>query len=274
MSEQKVSFKPVGASAPSAASQQPPIEIDAKASTAVDTSAALAPRSASEVAKQPTPSYSFGGEDEGVDAGDIRYPRLNVAQPTSAEALVALGRGHFILNKELSLGNKIRAIVVGFGPKSYIEKTKYKRGANSNAKIARSLQEVDALGGTISWRESKENAKANSEKPWFQPSVTALLLIEKPDGVAEDRFSFVPEGGGKCYAAALYSVKSTSYDSVYVKLNSEQKTGLLRDGFPTRFIEITTDLKVFEGGEAYQPLVKVLEKVSPEVEAMARKLRG
>lgn len=273
MAEEKVSFKPVSQTAPK--SEKPAIDVEASVTSETpDVSAALAPRSANEVAKPPQSSYTFGGEDEGEDAGDIRYPRLNVAQPTSAEELVALGRGHFILNKELSLTNTIRAVVVGFGPKCYIEKTKYKRGASSNARIARSLQQVEEFNGTTLWRESKENPKANSDKPWFQPSVTALLLIEQPEGVPEDRFTFFAEGCDKGFTAALYSVKSTSYDSVYVRLNSEQKTGLLRAGFPTRYIEIKTHLKTFEGGEAYEPRVRVLEKVSPEVEAMARKLRG
>ncbi len=261
----KVSFRPVSS---------PTIDVEvtkvtSEATPAIGVSAALAPRPANEVSV--TRSSTFGGEDD-ADAGDIRYPRLNLSQKSSAVQLIKIGIGQFILNKELGLGESLRAIVVGFGPKRYIEKTKYVAGANSNAKFANSLQEVDALNGTTSWRESKENSTSGSDRAWYQPSITALLLIEKPAGVADDRFTF--EADGKAYAAALFSVKSTAYDSFYVKLNSEQKTGLLREGFPTRFISLSSVLVPFKGGEAFQPQVKVLEKVSDETLKLARSLRG
>lgn len=267
MSKPSVSFRPVNVNTPAAAAAAPiDVEVEAVPPTAADVSAALAPRPANAVSR-PT----FGGEDD-EDMGDIRWPRLNLSQKSSAVALIKIGVGCFVLNKELGLGEKLKAIVVGFGPKRYIEKTKYVAGSSSNAKIVNTLQEVYENGGTTEWRESKEDPKANSDKPWYQRSVTALLLIEKPEGVADDRFTFAADG--KAYAAALFSVKSTSYDSFYVKLNSEQKTGLLREGYPTRFIEINSVLVPFKGGEAFQPQVKVLEKVPEETLKVARSLRG
>ena len=213
------------------------------------------------------PSY-YGGEEES-DVADIRFPRLNIAQKTSGAELVKLGLGSFILNKDTALGNKIRVVVCGFAPKKYSEKVKY--GSPMGA-MANSLEEVAALGGTITWRESKENAASGSSKPWFQPMVTALLLIEEPAGIDSDRFSYQLDG--KFYAPAVLTVKSTSYESVFVKLNSEQKLGLLRGGYPTRFVEIESVLVKFTGGEAYQPQVKVLEETGPEVRVQATQLRG
>lgn len=212
---------------------------------------------------------TYGGEDE-VDIGDIRFPRLNIAQKTSAAELVKLGLGNFVLNKEQSLGNTIRIVLVGFQPKKYSEKVKYGSPAGH---MASSLDEVNALGGTTIWRESKENAQSGSTKPWFQPMVTGLMLIEKPDGLESDE-RFVYEANGKWYAPALFTVKSTSYESFYVKLNSEQKLGLLRQGYPTRFIEVKSELRKFTGGEAYQPVVRVLDTTSDEVKALAANLRG
>ncbi len=212
---------------------------------------------------------TYGGEDE-VDVGDIRFPRLNIAQKTSAAELVQLGLGNFILNKEQKLGTTIRIVVVGFQPKKYSEKVKY--GA-PQGRMANSLDEVDAMGGTTIWRESKENAQSGSTKPWFQPMVTGLLLIEKPEGIENDE-RFVYEAGGKFYAPALLTVKSTSFESFFVKLNSERKLGLLRNGYPTRFVEVQSVLKKFTGGEAYQPNIRVLEPTSDEVRALAANLRG
>lgn len=211
---------------------------------------------------------TYGGEEE-VDVGDIRFPRLNIAQKTSAAELVQLGLGNFILNKETKLGTALRAVVVGFQPKKYSEKVKY--GAPQGA-MANSLEEVEALGGTILWRESKENPASGSTKPWFQPMVTGLLLIEKPEGSDDERFVY--EADGKFFAPALFTVKSTSYESFYVKLNSEQKLGLLRKGYPTRYIELKSDLRKFTGGEAYVPQVRVLDETTEGVRELAKNLRG
>lgn len=268
---------PAAGSEPAAASSAPATPANAevvnKAPTA-DVSAALAPRPASAVATQhERPTY--GGEDD-TDIGDIRFPRLNLVQKSSAAALLKLGLGQFVLNKELALGEKLKCIVVGFSPKRYIEKTKYTPGANSNAKIVDSLQAVAEAGGTTSWFESKENPKAQSALAWYQPSVTALLVVEKPEGVAEDRFTKVVtvDGVTKCYGVALYSVKSLGYDAFFIKLNSEQKTGILREGFPTRFVEVVSTLVPGKSGESFQPHVKVLEKVPAELLEFAYSLRG
>lgn len=275
-----VSFAPVKKDAPKnvtpTAGSEHAVDANAQivnetpAAPAADVSAALAARPASAVAVQhERPTY--GGEDDN-DVGDIRFPRLNLVQKSSAAALLKLGLGQFVLNKELALGEKLRGVVVGFSPKRYIEKTKYTPGANSNAKIVDSLQAVADAGGTISWFESKENPKVQSTLAWYQPSVTALMVVERPEGVAEDRFGKVIDG--KCYGVALFSVKSLAYDAFFIKLNSEQKTGILREGFPTRFIEITSTLVPGKSGESFQPYVKVLEKAPAELVEFARSLRG
>lgn len=265
--------KPVEPAAPAVTVETPANPAPAPAAAPQQAAPAAAPAPSTALVQQnhdtrvAVPTY--GGEEE-VDVGDIRFPRLNIAQKTSAAELVKLGLGNFILNKEQSLGEVIRIVVVGFQPKKYSEKVKY--GAPQGA-MASSLEEVAALGGTTIWRESKENPQSGSTKPWFQPMVTGLLLIEKPEGLENDE-RFCYEADGKWFAPVLFTVKSTSYESFYVKLNSEQKVGLLRPGFPTRFVEVTSVLKPFKGGEAYQPNVRVLEPTGEGVRALAAGLRG
>lgn len=279
MSEKKISFaRPGAASAPKPVTPTEPARTVQTAQAPAPASAAPEAPKAEQPAAQNLPAVqnqntqlatpTYGGEDE-VDVGDIRFPRLNIAQKTSAAELVQLGLGNFILNKETKLGTAIRIVVVGFQPKKYSEKVKF---GSAQGAMASSLEEVHALGGTTIWRESKENPAAGSAKPWFQPMVTALLLVEKPEGADEERFPY--EAGGKFFAPALLTVKSTSYESFFVKLNSEQKLGLLRKGYPTRFVEVKSELKKFTGGEAYQPQVRVLEETPEEVRALAQSLRG
>lgn len=253
----KATFKPVA------------IEVEATHVETPDVSAALAPRTETRVAThQPT----FGGEDE-VDNADIHYPRLNVVQPSSDAALKAVApEGNFVLAKDFSLGTSLRAVVVGFGPLRFIQKTKYVKGQQSTAKIVHSVQEVSEANGTAEWSESKWNEKISSTKDWFMKARTALLLIEKPAGADDSRFPFLADG--KAYATALFAVKSTSYDSFYVKLNSENKTGALREGFYSGVIELQAPAKTFSGGTAYNPQPKVVEKSSPELIKLALSLRG
>ena len=264
----KATFKPVN----STPAQQPAIDVTARdVSEAPDVSAALAPRTETAVSTQ-VHQPSFGGEDE-FDAGDVKFQRINVVQPSSDSSLKAVApEGNFVLAKDLDLGVKLRAVVVGFGPLRFIEKTKYVKGQNSNAKIVNSLQEVEANNGTPEWRDSKFNERIKSDKGWFMKARTALLLIEKPEGADDSRFPFIV--GDKAYATALFAVKSTSYDSFYVKLNSENKVGALREGFYSGIVEISAPAKTFTGGTAYNPQPKVVEKSSDELVKLALTLRG
>jgi len=268
MSEPKrVSFKNVGGSAESPVLDANTGKPEVAATPAADVSAALAPRDESTVATPPSHSH-FGGEDE-TDAADIRFPYLNLVQPTSASPLKEHGTGNFVLNKDTSLGKEFRAIFVGFSAHRYEEKVKYK--GDKKARIFNSIDEVHAAGGTTRWFDSKENDKGNSVKPYFDTKRTALLLIEKPDGVAEDRFTELLDG--KQYAVALFVVKGMAYESVYVALNSEQKTGLLKAGFYTRAVKMTVG-SASKTSEAVKPIASVQEPIGNEAKAKALKLRS
>lgn len=265
----RVSFKQVGASAPVLDASTGEAETPAAASPATpDVSSALAPRTEGQVA-HPTPpggSY-FGGEDE-VDAEDIKWPYVNLVQPTSKSPLIEHGVGNYVLAKDTKLGTVFRAVVVGFSKPRYEEKVKW--GAPAGKRFF-SIEDVHAFGGTTRWADSRENRDGNSKKAFFDTQRTALLLVEKPDGVADDRFGLIIDG--KAFAIALFVAKGMGYDPVYVNLNSEQKNGTLRDGFYTRHIEFAVT-KASATSEAVKPTTKVLEKASDLVKAEALKLRS
>lgn len=197
------------------------------------------------------PAFYTGEEDEPFDPIDQRLPRLNIVQKSSQAEWLKLGVGSLILKGEVliaAVDQPCRFIVAGARPKVWIEKTKYLSPVK--ARIARSIDEVVKFGGTDLWRFSKENDKISSVKPWFMPSVTLALLVEKPAGLRpehEAHFNYVV--GDKAYAAALLSVKSTNYDAVWVTVASERR-GVLSHGFNSRFIDAHVFLKTFSGGEA------------------------
>ncbi len=256
-----VSFAKVpgaGSSAP----VTPEIVDEEKKDGAAPASTALAERPTGYVS-----SFSTGTEDdEPLDEGSrVKYPYLNLVQPTSKEIKAIAAEGDFVLNKTIKIPAGTRVVVVGFGRTFYREKVKW----GDDSRTAFSLEEVAKLGGTKEWRESLENARKNggSNKPWFAPCIKALLMVEKPEGADEAFFPQVV--GDKQYAVALFEAKSTAYDSFYVELNSKRKTtNLFKSGWAGRFIALKSQ-KGQKEDASFKPVPQVLEATPPEFAAIA-----
>lgn len=226
-----------------------------------------------EVATTPAPTYQppafYTGDDETpTEAGDVRFPRLNIVQKSSGAELLKHGFGSLVLKgtEKLIEADKgtVRLVVAGIRPKIWIEKVKF----GTEGRIARSIDEVIQQGGTDKWSFSKENAKVNSNRPWFMPCVTLLVLVQKPEHLTDDNFPFVAEG--KAYAAALLTVKSTNYEAVFVAIQSEKATGTLRKGgYNSRFIDASIRIQKFAGGEAGVFKLAFAEETPAEVRAFA-----
>lgn len=216
------------------------------------TSTAVAPRQSF------SPGFSTGTEDDDLPdegGGKVRYPYLNLVQPTSKEIKAIGGEGNFVLAKSLKIAAPCRAVVIGFGRTFYREKVKW----GEESRTAYSLEEVAKYNGTPSWRDSLENGRKNggSNKPWFAPCIKAALLVEQPAGADEAFFPEVVDG--KAYAVALFEAKSTAYDSFFVELNSKKRTtNLFKGGWASRFIEIAT-VKGEKADASFKPVPSVKE---------------
>jgi hypothetical protein len=218
----------------------------------------------------PTNALGFyTGEDDApeFDPRDVKLPRLNLVQGMSGAELKAIAaEGEFVYKQAIHLPKPFRAVVVGVRPKVYIEKLpKYGEG---EPRVAKTLQEVEAFGGTENWRESRENKDKDgvpvSRKPWFPAHVTLFLLIERPEGVDDAHFPAVTLSG-KAFGPALYTVKSTSFGSFYIPINSELR-GLFRGSFHNRFIEVSS-----KQTKAWIPTVRIREETPAEVRELAVK---
>jgi hypothetical protein len=217
-------------------------------------------------------TFSTGTEDdEPLDEGSkVRYPYLNLVQPTSKDIKAVAPEGNFVLNKTVKIVPGTRAVVVGFGKTFYREKTDWKD--KDEARTLYSLADVVAAGGTPNWRESDQNAKKNggSQKPWFASCIKALLLVEKPEGADEAFFPHVV--GDKCYAACMFEAKSTAYDSFYIELNSKRKTtNLFKSGWAGRFIALNS-VKGKGDDASYKPVPQVLEAAPAEFAEIAKSI--
>lgn len=224
----------------------------ADANATVEPGAAGQPAPQNLPATQPQgqpPAFYTGDDETPTESGDVRFPRLNIVQKSSGAELLAHGVGALVLKGTTKLveagKGTVRIVVAGIRPKIWIEKVKF----GTQGRIARSIDEVIQQGGTDKWTFSKENPKIESKKPWFMPSVTLMVLVQKPEGLSEDNFPF--EADGKLYAAALLSVKSTNYDAVFTAIQSEKVMGVMKKGgYNSRFIDASIFMKTFTGGEA------------------------
>lgn len=230
---------------------------------------ALAPRS-----NAPASGFYSGEEDDiPTDRGDVRLPRLNIVQGLSGPELKAVGPdGTLVLKKSLALPQPLRIVVCGCSRKRYAEKMAV--FGQGDPRIFDTLEEVIEAGGTDQWKQSRENKDSDgmptSRKPWFQPMVTALLLIQKPEKLAkpedEEHFTAVTSDG-IAFAPCVYTVKSTSFGSFYVPLKSEQSAGVLKNGFFTHYVRLTT-----KQVRAFEPVVAILEPTPESVRTLARSI--
>lgn len=267
--EKKFSFAKAGGPASQPVTPAPAPENPASQTTET------APQNLPATQNYEPPAFYTGDGDEPVDPSDQRLPRLNIVQKSSKPEWLEHGVGSILLKGEVCVAKvnaPFRMVVIGARPKIWIEKTKF--NSSIKPRFARSLDEVVKLGGTDLWRFSKENDKIESTKPWFMPSVTLAVLVEKPEGLApaqEAHFAYVI--GDKSYAAALLSVKSTNYDAVWVTVSSERR-GVLSEGFNSRFIHAHVFMKPFTGGESGVFKLTFGDTTSPELREVATRIVG
>ncbi len=215
----------------------------------------------------------YTGDDEGAndDPRDVRTPRLNLVQGMSKEDLKSIAPGgEFVYKKSLKLPRPLTAVIGGVTPKVWVEKVKW--GGTAIPRIARSLEEVAAFGGTDQWKLSKECKDKQdmpvSRLPLFDAHVTVLLFLAKPEGFDDGNFPYVTEDG-LAFGPALLTVKSTSFGSFYIPINTERR-GLFKGDFSSRYISI--DQREVKD-QVWTPTVKILGIVPPTVLALVHKNR-
>lgn len=227
-----------------------------------------------------------GADEGGVDAGDIRLPKLKLLQGTSDKKLVTkFGFGALLFKDTVLVARAAQPgetpadakpaisatlVFVKLISKTYTEKVA-KFGDPSG--FARSLAEVEEQGGTTDWRQSKENPRSGgSKKPWYQVNANCLVLVEKPAEADDDHFPF--EADGKFYAPALYSVKSFAYDNFFIEIATAKATGELRKGgYSSRFISLTPTIQAGKGNAEFAvPTVAFGAPTSEAVRAIAAEL--
>lgn len=248
----KVSFANIPAEAPAPAA---PVDTEAQETQAPGPQENTAVVSAQSQAVVPSDGYH---DEPDIDPSDIKLPRLKLLQGTSDKKLLQQFGFGSILLKDLIAVAKARTesepakpatiVFVKLLSKTYTERAK--KFGDPTA-FARSLAEVEEQGGTVDWRESRDNPRANSSKPWYQVNANCLLLVQKPDA-EEDDAHFPFEADGKLYCPALYSVKSFAYEEFFQTIATAKVTGELRkDGWSSRFIQVVPEIRAGKGNAEF-----------------------
>lgn len=277
MSESKVSFARVAGagSQESVPAEQKTTEANASLAGQAPTTALAAPPQQSHL-----PTRFLGGdedEDDG-DRSDVRLPRLNIIQGLSGADLKAVkmpdGKnapdGSLIFKKALYIPQPATLVVAGFTKPQYSEKALV-FGQGPKPRLFNTLEEVINAGGTDKWKYSRENREEPTKLPWFVKMTSAIVLIKKWEGISEadaEHFTAIAEDG-TAFAAAVFTVKSTGFQGFYVPLKSEQAQGVLKHGFYTRYVKLST-----KQDRAFTPVVSIQEPTSDAVRKLAISVRA
>lgn len=196
--------------------------------------------------------------DDSIGLKDITLPRINIVQKVG-DLSNTFDHGSVLLSAELVLftcpkdpkatPTPLTFLTLGFQPIDFCEKLEGgARGATYNTPA-----EVVAAGGTIDYNESQATGK-----PLFQERATALILLEKPEGI--DDAHFPHEFEGKKYCTALWSMKGTAFTHGAKVLRTARKIGKLRNnatgGYRSAFYSFATKLTNFKNNWYYIPVLK------------------
>jgi hypothetical protein len=161
-----------------------------------ESSAAVIPAQSTAVA-----TYDPSGVSGEIDRRDLNMPRLAIVQSVGPMSEL-FKPGQVVLNKETVLtdGEKPITVSVVNIRKSFVENLPYEEDGPTPKRV-HTLAEVKAEGGCIEY--------VNDEPPSWIPVADALVLIESET----DNPAFPFEYNGRFYAAALWTMRKTSYTS-------------------------------------------------------------
>lgn len=211
---------------------------------------------------------------------DIILPRLNIVQGTGElkdsfpQGAVVFGQSLVIftppiINAKTSNVDKAGSppaiiTVLGFRPTRFLEKVK----GGVGGLIVDTEEQVTLAGGTLNYREWE--AKQNSGMKRFEPLADAVVVIERPQEVADDDTVFCYPCDGKKYALAIWGMRGTAYTAAAKGVFfTARAVGCLRGGYPTYSYALSTRTQSKNGNTWYVPVCIPNKKSSTEFLAFA-----
>lgn len=221
---------------------------------------------------------------------DVVLPRLNIVA-NMGELMKTFNSGEIVFNQNTVLytaakvdpktGNTIQAgsppvivYLVGVINQRFGEKVEGGYGGI----IVDTEEAVRQSGGTLDYKEWQLK-KAHGMKR-FEPVDDLLMLIERPERVADDGKIFNFTIAGKKHALANWTVRGAAHTEAMAKVfYYERLAGILKDGgYPSYQFALSTRLKPFKTAqgnkEAWVPVVLSTVKTSEDVLKFIMELAG
>jgi hypothetical protein len=228
------------------------------------------------------PTHMLG--DYLPDIEEIQFPRLNIVQKVG-ELSNVWPHGAILLDRKTALFEcsvvkpngdivtkgtpPLEVCVLGLKSKRFVERVE---GGGKGA-TAKSEEEVVKLGGTTSYQEW-EAGKEDGVR-YFQPYVEALLAVRKPAHINDtEETVFTYESEGHRLSLVLFGMKGTAYTAAAKYWFTQRLIGNLREGYPSRWFSMGTELKKFVSNFAYIPVIKPLAKTTSEFREFAGMILG
>jgi hypothetical protein len=138
---------------------------------------------------------------------------------------------------------------LGFKPTRFVEKVQGGgKGLLVNTELA-----VTAAGGTLDYNEWLLKKDAGMKR--FEYYKESMVLIERPEIVADDDSVFTFEIEGKKYTVAMWALKGSAYTNLYKRiLAPNRRMGCLsKGGFPSWSYSVSCRIATTAGNKYFVP---------------------
>lgn len=283
----KVSFAaPTATTAPVAVPVAVPVEAlpaeDAKtvAQFEADTQRAAALAVATTIPPA-SPASRFSDDPEDIDFSQLSLPTFKIVQGVgdlsqsfNPGQIVVVGKGDVLVpiadappkNAKDKPQQPVNAVIIAI---SRNDRFSEKILGGARGRLFDTEKQVFDNGGTTNWDEGKATGK-----PYFERLATALLLVEKPEGLEDETGTFSFSADGKQFALVIWHLKGIGYTNAAKPLRTARRFGYLKAGYSSVSVGIGTALKSYGQNSAYIPTVKPGEPTTEELRKVVAEVLG
>ena len=205
--------------------------------------------------------------DDGFDASDIAFPKLQIAQGVGPLSDL-FPKGSVVLDKEMEIckmeAGNVEITVLNI-VKTFEENVPF--GGDELPRIARNKEEVLRLNGTTDW-STEDGLKI---PPSFKPCADALICIKQPEGVNDEWFPYEFEGVN--YTFCTWKIKGMAYSASAVPINTAKRM-YYRAGLEKGSFLLSTEKRLINGNTVACPRIQRGKKHSSEFTAWLKEFVG
>lgn len=228
-----------------------------------------------------SPANRFSDDPEDIDFSQLSLPTFKIVQGVgdlsqsfNPGQIVVVGKGEVLVpiadappkNAKDKPQQPVNVVIIAI---SRNDRFSEKIAGGARGRLFETEKQVFDSGGTTNWDENKATGK-----PYFERLATALLLVEKPEGLEDETGTFSFSADGKQFALVIWHLKGIGYTNAAKPLRTARRFGYLKAGYSSVSVEVGTALKSFGQNSAYIPTVKPGEPTTEELRNVVAEVLG